>query len=51
LLVHVTRLPSGERRVLSVAAVEGVVGNALQLRELFAYDAASRQHRDLGNIP
>ncbi|MGH8453700.1 MAG: CpaF family protein [Nevskiales bacterium] len=51
LLVHVSRLASGERRILSVAAVEGVAGNTLQLRELFAYDADSRLHRDLRGTP
>jgi pilus assembly protein CpaF len=47
LLVHVSRLPSGERRVLSIAAVQGVTGNELQLRELFAYDLESGIHKDL----
>jgi pilus assembly protein CpaF len=47
LLVHVSRLPSGERRVLSVAQVEGVSNGNLQLRELFGYDIAAGRHRDL----
>lgn len=49
LLVHVSRLPSGERRVLSVAAVQGVSGSDLQLQELFAYDPDSGMHKDLSS--
>jgi pilus assembly protein CpaF len=49
LLIHVSRLPSGERRVLSVASVQGVSGNELQLRELFAFDTEKNQFRDLRN--
>jgi pilus assembly protein CpaF len=49
LLIHVSRLPSGERRVLSVASVQGVSSNELQLRELFAFDTEKNQFRDLRN--
>jgi pilus assembly protein CpaF len=45
LMVHVTRLPGGERRVMSVAEVQGLHGTELRLRELFRFDAG--QHVDL----
>lgn len=36
LMVHVARMPGGERRVLSIAAVEGLSDGELRLREVFS---------------
>jgi pilus assembly protein CpaF len=47
LLIHVARLPGGERRVLSVVRIEGVGESGLLTRELFAYDAEAGVFRDL----
>jgi len=47
LLVHVARLPSGERRLMSVTEVIGAKGHELLLRELFRYDVDRREHLDL----
>lgn len=47
LMVQVTRLSSGERRVMSVTEVLGLSGNELQLREVFRYDIERKQHIDL----
>ncbi len=40
LLIQVARLPTGERRLTSVAEIEGVVADGLKLREIFRFDAA-----------
>ncbi|HEY0914025.1 MAG TPA: CpaF family protein [Solimonas sp.] len=47
LLVHVARLPSGHRRLMSVTEVVGAKGQDLILRDVFRYDVESGQHRDL----
>ena len=47
LIAHVTRLPGGERRVMSVAEVAGLKNSELQLREIFRYDLKSNKHLDL----
>jgi pilus assembly protein CpaF len=47
LMVHVARLPGGERRVTSIMEVQGLSGHELVLRELFRYDLASNNHLDL----
>jgi len=47
LLVHVARLPGGERRLMSVTEVIGAKGHELLLRELFRYDVDRREHLDL----
>jgi pilus assembly protein CpaF len=46
LLVHVSRLKGGERRVMSVTEVLGLRGSELLTRELFRYDVERGQHVD-----
>lgn len=48
LFVHLARLPTGERRLMSVTELNGLAGGELQLRDRFRYDEASGQHLDLG---
>ncbi len=48
LLVQVARLPTGERRLMSVAEVLGADDAGLKLREVFRYDL-ERGHLDLRN--
>ncbi|AXQ30766.1 CpaF family protein [Solimonas sp. K1W22B-7] len=47
LLVQVSRLPTGERRLMSVTEIIGAKGHDLLTRELFRYDVDSKQHQDL----
>jgi pilus assembly protein CpaF len=47
LIVHVARLPGGERRVTSVAEVVGIQGGELKLREVFRFDETTGAHLDL----
>ncbi|TDU24248.1 pilus assembly protein CpaF [Panacagrimonas perspica] len=47
LIVHVARLPTGERRLMSVAEIAGHDDRGMLLRELFMYDVDQRVHRDL----
>ena len=47
LLVHVSRLPHGARRLMAVAEVEGLTDGEIRLRHLFNYDAASDRIVDL----
>ncbi len=47
LLVHVARLPGGERRVTSVAEILGMERGDLKLSELFRYDEGTGAHLDL----
>ena len=47
LLVHVSRLPGGERRVLSISEVLGDDASGLVLRTVFRYDLAQARHQDL----
>ena len=47
LLVHVSRLPHGARRLIAVAEVEGLTDGEIRLRYLFNYDAASDRLVDL----
>ena len=47
LIVHVARLPTGERRLMSVAELTGHDERGMLLREVFAYDVEARVHRDL----
>jgi len=47
LLVQVSRLPTGERKLMSVTEILGAKGHELLLREVFRYDVDSRQHQDL----
>ncbi|MDB5974814.1 MAG: CpaF family protein [Nevskia sp.] len=47
LMVQVSRLPSGQRRVLSITEVSGLQGRELVMRDLFRYEADSGRHIDL----
>ena len=47
LIVHVSRLPSGVRRIMSITEVCGLVDRELALKDVFRFDAASGQHHDL----
>ena len=47
LMVQVSRLPGGERRVMSVTEVLGLSGHELQLRDVFRYDLERKEHLDL----
>ena len=47
LMVHVTRLPSGERRLMSVTEVGQIVDGQIELTDLFRYDIDAQQHQDL----
>jgi pilus assembly protein CpaF len=46
LIVHVTRLPSGKRRLLSIQEVGEYDGHDLALAELFGYDEEGDVHHD-----
>ncbi len=50
MIVHVARLPGGERRVISVAEVLGLERSDLKLRELFRFDEGIGQHLDLREL-
>ncbi len=47
LMVQVSRLPSGQRRVISITEVQGLQGRELLMRDLFRYEADSGRHIDL----
>ena len=47
LMVQVSRLPSGQRRVVSITEVQGLQGRELLMRDLFRYEADSGRHVDL----
>jgi len=47
MIVHVSRLADGRRRLMSVQRVGDVVGEDLEMTELFAYDPEADSHRDL----
>ncbi|ULQ45352.1 CpaF family protein [Flagellatimonas centrodinii] len=47
MLVHVSRMPGGDRRVMSVSEVLGADAGGLRLRPAFRFDVGSRQHVDL----
>ncbi|HZR37152.1 MAG TPA: CpaF family protein [Nevskia sp.] len=47
LMVQVSRLPSGQRRVISITEVKGLQGRELVMRDLFRYEADSGRHVDL----
>jgi pilus assembly protein CpaF len=46
LMVHVSRLKGGERRVMSVTEVLGTRGHELMMRDLFRYDVERGEHVD-----
>jgi pilus assembly protein CpaF len=50
LVVHVARLPGGERRVTSIAEVLGLERSELKLRELFRFDDGTGAHLDLREL-
>ena len=50
LLVHVGRLKSGERRVLSIVEITGIRDSELEMRELFRYDPLHKEHVDLRGV-
>ena len=47
LMVHVSRLPSGQRRIVSITEVQGLHGRELGMRDLFRYELDSGRHVDL----
>lgn len=47
LMVHVSRLSNGERRLLSVVEVGGVERGRIHMNELFTYDRDQGSHLDL----
>lgn len=47
LIVHVSRLASGQRRVLSISELVGLQGRDLKMKELFRYEPESDRHLDL----
>ena len=47
LFVHVARLASGARKLISITEVDGLVGSELKLRDVFRYDLATGQRHDL----
>jgi pilus assembly protein CpaF len=47
LIVHVARLPTGERRLMSVAEIAGFDDRGMLMREVFSYDVDRGVHRDL----
>ncbi len=46
MLVHVSRLKGGERRVMAVTEIRGLKDHELVFRELFRYDAERGEHID-----
>jgi pilus assembly protein CpaF len=47
LLVQVSRLKGGQRRVMSITEVQGLDGTALKMRDVFRYDTTIDEHVDL----
>lgn len=47
LIVHVSRLASGKRRVLSISELVGLQGRDLKMKELFRYEPENDRHLDL----
>jgi pilus assembly protein CpaF len=47
LLVQVSRLPNGQRRVMSITELLGLQGRELVMRDVFRYEADSDRHLDL----
>lgn len=47
LIVHVARIPSGERKLMSIAELAGYNDQGMLLNEVFTYDLERREHRDL----
>lgn len=52
LIVHVARLATGERRLMSITEITGHDDRGMLMREWFSYDLERREHRDLrGGTP
>ena len=47
LLVHVSRLPHGARRLMAVSEITGLKNGEVQIRHLFRYNAESDRIQDL----
>lgn len=47
LLVQVSRLPNGQRRVMAITELRGLDRHELQFNDVFRYDPASDRHDDL----
>ena len=47
LIVHVARIPTGERKLMSIAELAGYNDQGMILNEVFTYDLERREHRDL----
>ena len=47
LIVHVARLATGERRLMSVAEITGHNEQGMSMREMFRYDLDLAEHQDL----
>ncbi len=47
LFVHVARLANGQRKLMAITEVSGLVGTDLKLRDVFRYDPVTDQRHDL----
>ena len=47
MLVHVSRLAGGERRVMAITEIEGLDRGEIRMRPVFRYDAEQGRHLDL----
>jgi pilus assembly protein CpaF len=47
LMVHVARMPSGVRRVVSITEVQGLQGREFLMRDVFRFEPDSGRHLDL----
>ena len=47
LIVHVARLPTGERRLMAVSEINGYDDQGMKMRDIFRYDLERREHVDL----
>ena len=47
LMVHVSRLPDGARRLMSITEIRGIHDGHVELADVFRFDAAAAAHIDL----
>ncbi|PWN57645.1 CpaF family protein [Abyssibacter profundi] len=47
LMVHVSRLPDGARRLMSITEIRGIQDGHVELADVFRFDAAAAAHIDL----
>ena len=47
LMVHVSRLPDGARRLMSITEIRGIQDGHVELADVFRFDAAAAAHVDL----